>query len=76
MSAARGWQTLGQVSEQMGSLLHRQSSQRVLPDQPCLLRRAEFRVTSGSIKGRTLDAGGGGKREHNGTTSAHLRSTD
>lgn len=43
-SAAGGWQTWRRVCEQMGSLLHRQSSQRILPDESCLLRRAEFRV--------------------------------
>lgn len=59
MSAARGWQTLGQVSEQMGSLLYRQSSQRVLPDEPCLLKRTEFRVTSESNKVRTFHVGAG-----------------
>lgn len=39
-----GCQTLGQVSEQMDSLLERQSSQRVLPDESCLLARGEGKV--------------------------------
>lgn len=39
-----GCQTLGQVSEQMDSLLDRQSSQRILPDESCLLVRGESRV--------------------------------
>lgn len=41
----------------MGSLLYRQSSQRILPDESCLLMRAEFRVTSGSTEAKTLDVG-------------------
>lgn len=73
MSAARAWQTLGQVSEQMGSLLDRQSSQRILPDEPRLLKRAEFRVTSGSNKVRTFRVGG---EEHSRTTRKYLSSTD
>lgn len=44
-----GCQTLGQVSKQMDSLLDRQSSQRILPDESCLLaKRAEFSVIRGS----------------------------
>lgn len=69
-------QTLGRVSEQMGSLLDRQSSQRILPDEPRLLTRAEFRVTSGSNKVRTFRVGGGRGEEHSRTTSKYLSSTD
>lgn len=39
-----GCQTLGQVSEQMDSLLDRQSSQRILRDESCLLVKGESRV--------------------------------
>ena len=39
-----GCQTLGQVSEQMDSLLDRQSSQRILPNESCLLAKGENRV--------------------------------
>lgn len=39
-----GCQTLGQVSEQMDSLLDRQSSQRILPNESCLLAKGESRV--------------------------------
>lgn len=38
-----GCQTLGQVSEQMDSLLDRQS-QRILPNESCLLAKGESRV--------------------------------
>lgn len=71
MSSARGRQTLGQVSEQMGSLLYRQSSQRILPDEPCLLKRAEFRVTSGSNKVRTFDVGKK-QNKNKSTTGLHV----
>ena len=39
-----GCQTLGQVSEQMDSLLDGQSSQRILPNESCLLAKGEGRV--------------------------------
>lgn len=39
-----GCQTLRQVSEQMDSLLDRQSRQRILPNESCLLAKGENRV--------------------------------
>lgn len=39
LAGAGGCQTLGQVSEQMDSLLARQSSQRILPNESCLLAK-------------------------------------
>lgn len=39
-----GCQTLRQVSEQMDSLLDRQSRQRILPNESCLLAKGEKRV--------------------------------
>lgn len=41
-----GCQTLGQVSEQMDSLLDGQSGQRILPDESCLQARGQSRVQS------------------------------
>lgn len=37
-------QTLGQVSEQMDSLLDRESSQRIVPNESCLQVKGESRV--------------------------------
>lgn len=39
-----GCQTLGQVSEQMDSLLDGQCCQRILPNESCLLAKGESRV--------------------------------
>lgn len=44
MAGVCGCQTLGQVSEQMDSLLDRQSSQRILPNESCLQVKGESRV--------------------------------
>lgn len=42
--AMDGCRTLGQVSKQMDSLLDRQSSQRILPNESSLLAKGESRV--------------------------------
>lgn len=42
-------QTLREISEQMDSLLDGQSSQRIVPDEPCLLAKGQISVTTGSF---------------------------
>lgn len=55
-------QTLRELSKQMDSLLDGQSSQRIVPDESCLLAKGQTNITTGSpnmaaaLRGKTADA--------------------
>lgn len=77
MAGVCGCQTLGQVSEQMDSLLDRQSSQRILPNESCLQVKGESRV---QCHKRVTQPGYNTRVQAHekkiGTTQAHLISTE
>lgn len=69
-SGEGGCQTLGQVSEQMDSLLARQSGQRILPNESCLLAKKREQ-SSESQEGHTAGDDTRAAKDCR-TTRAHL----